>query len=68
MIKWNFVLAGALAGLWKAADMDLKAWSEAESLQGEKLKFEFLTALRRWIYGALAGAAAGAGIGEVVHG
>ena len=51
------ILAGAASGFLAAFVVDLHAWSAS------KEKFDVPLAMKRWVAGAVSGAAAGAGIG-----
>lgn len=50
------VLVGLfIRGLAAAVDKDLKAWADSEGISGEAQKFDWRIALKRWVYGGVAG-------------
>lgn len=57
----NPIIKAAIAGALGALLVDLRAWAQAPDDQ----PFNVKKAVIRWVYGAVAGAAAAAGIGAI---
>lgn len=53
------VIAGAVSGFVSAFLVDLHAWSQSEE------KYNWTKAFKRWVAGAVSGAAAAAGMGSL---
>lgn len=60
-----FVLVFAFC-LWRAADKDLAAWTQACIKAEKKLPFDFGAAIPRWIYGGITGAISGGAVSAVI--
>jgi hypothetical protein len=58
-MNYKLLLAGAISGCAAALVVDINAWSKS------KKPFDWGLAIRRWIAGAVSGAAAAAGFGVV---
>lgn len=56
-MNWKMVLAGAIGGFLSAVAVDVNAWARSEDE-----RFDWGLAVKRWIAGAVAGAAAGVGV------
>lgn len=56
-MNWKTIVAGALGGFLSALAVDVHAWSKSAE------PFDWALALKRWVAGAVTGAASGAGIG-----
>lgn len=55
----KMILGGAAAGFLAALAVDINAWAKSEK------PFDWGLAVKRWIAGAVTGAAAGAGAGAL---
>lgn len=53
-MNYKMIIAGAVAGLLTAIGVDVDAWAKSEG------PFEWKLAVKRWVAGLVAGAAAGA--------
>lgn len=60
-MNWKQVIAGAVSGFFSAVVVDLNAWSKAP----EGSSFSWPLAVKRWVAGAVTGAMAGLGMGEL---
>ena len=54
------IVAGAISGFVSALLVDLHAWADTEDAA-----FNWRKAFKRWVGGAISGAAAGAGFGSI---
>lgn len=58
-MNWKMIVAGALGGFLAAVAVDIHAWSKTEG------DYDWGLAVKRWVAGAVAGAAGALGFGGV---
>lgn len=58
-MNYKIVIAGAVSGFVAALVVDVNAWARS------KKPFDWGLAVKRWLAGAVSGAAASAGVGAV---
>lgn len=60
-MDWKQVVSGAVSGFLAAFVVDLQAWSRVRSEES----FSWSLAAKRWVAGAVSGATAGFGMGQI---
>lgn len=60
-MNWKQILAGAVSGFAAAFVVDLQAWSKVKADEA----FDWGIAFKRWVSGAVSGATAGFGMGQI---
>lgn len=61
-MNWKAIVAGAVSGFVAAAVVDVNAWSKRDDKADP---FDWWLAFKRWVAGAVSGAAGAAGFGAL---
>lgn len=60
-MNFKVIIAGAVSGFVSAFVIDLNAWCKSTPKGKENAKFDWALAFKRWVAGAMSGAATAAG-------